>query len=621
MALRALTGAAFAWSAALLLAVSLGGCSSGSAKSCTSNDQCPAGSLCLAGTCQRPLTLTLVSPPDMTHARGTVTVEASVANFDPSMIDIVVDGQVIASMSSPFTYELDVPAKLSEGTHELKLRASAGSQTYESEAHRLVADFTAPTFVGFTPAAPARDVWLRDGVTLTFSEAMAPASVQSSIQCTWDGTAIPCGTTASSDGTKQVVRPDLTGFGDGALGISFSGPLTDLAGNEIAPGETWSGSVPVWQLPGGSGIAAIRATWDHLGPYAVLDANGLPFVVYTTPDQSPETQGQQLQAVAHFDGAHWGIVGSPFRGEYESSIDLDASGKPFVASTDGMRGNQGARSLNVWQWDGSAWTKLGASLLRASDPGTGQGVFPIIRLDPSGRPVVAWNEGGTAYVSRWTGSEWLPLGGLNTAGVQDMSSHFPRVALVLDAAGNPIVSWGEGTSGDDARVFLRRWEPSGGSGAWSAAIEPPGGSNGCFPHSLTLDAQGRPNIVCRRVENTSSYFARVLHFESWTQPQWQASPDMPVDFLDRVYGLAVDGAGVPTIGWVSSATSPTTGYATRLADGQHWQTFGGVVTAEQLGGYVQSYGNFVRGPDGTMALAFETNDAGLYQVWLKRFNR
>jgi hypothetical protein len=613
MALRALTGAAFVWSAALLLAVSLGGCSGGSAKSCTSSDQCPAGSLCLAGTCQRPLTLTLVSPADMTYARGTVTVEASVANGNVSTMEIVVDGQVIASMSSPFTYELDVAARLSEGTHELKVRAAAGAQTYESETHTLIADFTPPTLVGWTPPAPARDVWLPDGVTLIFGEAVTPASIQSSIQCTWNGTALPCNATASSDGTRHVVSPDLTGLplGVGALGISLTGAISDLAGNELAPGATWSGSVPVWQLPGGSGVASIRSRWDHTAPYAVLDANGLPFVVYTMTDPSEE-YGDQLQAVARFDGARWSIVGTPFRGEYESSIALDASGNPFVATVNGMRGNEGAGALEVWQWDGSAWTRLGESLLRAG----GRVAFPNIRVDPNGRPVVAWREDDDAYVSRWTGSEWLPLGGaLNTAAV-GQSSNFPSVALVLDAAGNPIVSWAEGT------WVLRRWDTSGG--AWSATIEAPTTSGSCVPHSLTLDAQGLPSMVCTRTES-ASYFAQVFHLESWTQLQWQASPDLSIGALDFVCGLAVDDAGVPTIGWMSSTTFPGTAFATRLADGQYWRTLGDIITAEQLGesGHFQRYGNFVGGPDGTMALAFETstNGSDIYQVWLKRFNR
>lgn len=93
---------------------------------------------------------------------------------------------------------------------------------------------------------------------------------------------------------------------------------------------------------------------------------------------------------------------------------------------------------------------------------------PVIQVDASGRPVVAFTEwvngtpvGGVTpfeqqvFVKRWNGSQWTLLGGKLNSGNNDTAG---RVRLALDASGNPVVAWTERNKtslADEAHV--KRW--------------------------------------------------------------------------------------------------------------------------------------------------------------------
>jgi len=93
---------------------------------------------------------------------------------------------------------------------------------------------------------------------------------------------------------------------------------------------------------------------------------------------------------------------------------------------------------------------------------------PVIQVDASGRPVVAFTErvngtpvGGVTpfeqqvFVKRWNGSQWTVLGGKLNSGNNDTAG---RVRLALDASGNPVVAWTERNKtslADEAHV--KRW--------------------------------------------------------------------------------------------------------------------------------------------------------------------
>ncbi|GHF40508.1 hypothetical protein GCM10017781_16430 [Deinococcus metalli] len=129
--------------------------------------------------------------------------------------------------------------------------------------------------------------------------------------------------------------------------------------------------------------------------------------------------------------------------------------------------------LWVRAWDGRAWHTLGDRL--NVRPRT-YIFLPQLRIDPAGRPVVAWLEDrqgvDTLYVSRWDGRAWRRLGGPVSAPGRLASS----VSLGFDPQGRAVVAWNEGPDGART-VRAARWNDS----HWS----PLGGALNADPHADT----------------------------------------------------------------------------------------------------------------------------------------
>lgn len=114
--------------------------------------------------------------------------------------------------------------------------------------------------------------------------------------------------------------------------------------------------------------------------------------------------------------------------------------------------------LRVRRWDGTSWQLLGGELGTA--PGN-TGMGPRLAAGPDNVPVVAWRERTPtnslyqAIAKRWTGSEWVQLGG----SISDPTRNAGTIGLAVDSTNRPIVAWNEATSGSGSRsMFARRWD-------------------------------------------------------------------------------------------------------------------------------------------------------------------
>jgi hypothetical protein len=137
-----------------------------------------------------------------------------------------------------------------------------------------------------------------------------------------------------------------------------------------------------------------------------------------------------------------------------------------------------------------SWQLVGGALNRLPAPSQ-VGVAPAIELNAAQMPIVAFNEQGNIYVSRWNGSAWTALGGaLNVAAASGSSP-----SLALDAAGEPYVAWDEGAE-FSRNVYLKRWD-----GAQWVAVGPSGGQ---FDHDPAADAR-EPQLRLRGTQPVAAW--------------------------------------------------------------------------------------------------------------------
>jgi hypothetical protein len=213
----------------------------------------------------------------------------------------------------------------------------------------------------------------------------------------------------------------------------------------------WGGSV--WEDPGISELSA----WSTEGQALALDANSLPTAVWSENDE-----------------------------------------------------------IYLRRWNGATWEELGGSASGGGVSNTYYGsIGPNIAVDADGDPSVVWIERfadhNAVYLKRWDGTAWQELGGSASGdGVNGSVSEWYSCAIVMDTAGDPIVSWrvpGERDSYGNVvthNIYLRRWD----GGAW---VEIGGSGSG---HGLGVInrefamALPRAGRLCLTWENAQAVFVR-----------------------------------------------------------------------------------------------------------------
>lgn len=277
---------------------------------------------------------------------------------------------------------------------------------------------------------------------------------------------------------EQLHAARLTGLAWHSLGgVVNEHALFNAAKPTVHPGP--DGSVWLaWEE--GSGLAHIDsylmsnwtpAGWTSPAPYALrrnLSDAGRSRAFAASPGNRPlvgwtdiGTGSRRLPSVVslrRWTGSSWQVTPyvnlDPRRPAFMPSV-APLGGRVLVAYVEGATTQS---DLWVRAWDGGRWQTLGGRLnLRPSTF-----IFlPTLRVDPAGRPVVAWledlNDLDALYVSRWEGGRWRRLGGPVSVPGQLASS----ASLGFDPQGRPVVAWNQGPDGS-RRVHAARWD----AGRW-----------------------------------------------------------------------------------------------------------------------------------------------------------
>jgi len=357
-------------------------------------------------------------------------------------------------------------------------------------------DTTPPTVTSHTPADAATNVPASDPITVTFSEALDPATVDDqTVQLAATGSvALAKSLSLSPDGRDLVVAPIAALDLPTTLTLHLGAGIQDLAGNALSP-QSWSWSLPAWLRLGDDPVSSsVNSTFIYWSMLA-LDGDGYP-VLASNEEQAPQGRVRRWNGTAWLDLPP--VVGAE-GSSLITAVQVDPDGRPVV-TWQGYLDATYEWNVYVSRFEGGAWSLVGDGLM--VNPSYYPDSSDLV-LDVDGKPVVVWSEksspGNSAtdlYVKRWNGAGWDQLGGKfevnDDAAVQD-------VRIVLDAAGNPLVGWGERFF--DAS-FVKTWNPTslswvslGGSLAASITAPAPGFLSDGTPIAAIRTVDGKVVVV------------------------------------------------------------------------------------------------------------------------------
>lgn len=480
-------------------------------------------------------TLQIVSPASNTPTNGAVTITVAFeGDTAPPVVTILGDGAVLGTIDGPAPYGGILDTKsLAEGPHVIVAEANVDGEPVRSAPITILVDRTAPTVASTTPATGAVNVVLRAPIEVTFSEPILASTFTSSAVSLQIGDGVVATTaTLSADGTKATIAiDDLTAFALPAkLTVTLAATITDSAGNALTgPVAPWSWNVPDW-------IRYAPLSSYH-PPVLAVGPDFQPVLAYTQCLANSGAGCVYPLAVAANDGQSWNTLGQLNNVFGPGSLDLDNQGHPIVAGSSSDAATGGA-TLVVAAWNGTAWDD---SIPALPIDDSFALPSPAVRLDPSGRPVVAWIQSlssttSDVAVGRWTGSQWDRSFGL--LGLPGVTSQI----LILDGNGNPIVGWNRSS-------FLSGFSAWNGT-AWSSP------RSNIFTNEpfVALDQALEPIMLDQETATVVDRYANG----TWSQ---EIAASVPVGSYSQNPHLAVTPDHEPVIAWIDTSGTAKVGLA------------------------------------------------------------
>ncbi|MCP3065495.1 Ig-like domain-containing protein [Myxococcus sp. K38C18041901] len=458
-------------------------------------------------------------------------------------MELLVDGKSVETMLPPYRLRLETHAWV-EGDHELLLRTSLGEQVFLSEPRPLRVDRTSPILVSRSPVSGERHVPAGQVIRASFSEALDPATIHGgSARLTAESRDLAGDVELSIDGRALTIHPRVRLPRDVAVHVVLDSSVTDLAGNPIQREEDgWSWTMPGFLPLGNSFSTDSPAESTPAFPEMLIPSSGLPIVAWADT-------GSRGVFVRHWTGEAWEFLGTPMKNVDASrylNAQLNTEGHPVIAWIDDL-----ASEIHVRYWTGSEWRTMGDAI---------RGLPPYLwalsmRTDGAGQWFMSFASRQEILVWKWDGASWGRIGLFPVAETSSVMAAY----MELDAAGQPLVIWGERDVMGVDRYREARWE----GGEW---VSNPSALNALGMWSWGVGVAGRP-LAATLVETGA--LIREWNGVSWSSLGTSFQERFPGGAPAAVHRFVEDpsGALVVLLGESESAGQPDTLHFRRFVEG------------------------------------------------------
>jgi hypothetical protein len=539
-------------------------------------------------------TVRLTSPSIFTtYTNATVHLTAAI---DPPLdlpIVLWLDGTIpLTTLASPSdTFDWDTRG-VSEGPHTIVAEVVFSRDSARSAAKTILVDRTPPRVIVRTPIAGATDVGLRAPIQVQFSEPIVlPSPVSTAFTISIASVSLPSRVALAVDGTAASI------WIEDPIAVSFPATVTgtiaptirDRAGNDLtASGGDWT-----WTAPDVVALPAVTVE-PNLPPAARLPALAIgsdlrPVIANAASVVSGGDLDWRIQ-VSRYEGARWRALGSP-------SADADSASRGVGLAV------RGEHPLVAWRASGpdpgevdvASWTVTGWNAFPGLVPAPGDAysiVTPIVRVAPDQPPVVLWGTCDRTFIARRTWSGWNEgFGPLPITTLPAFDGD--RFDMILDDAGDPIVSWINPTSVGHVSMWRR--------GVWVNAPD----VLGMDDPFMALDGARRPMVA---VTNGAG---GVLVQHLVDGDDWQLLPVARLPPHAKHLKIGAGATGLPVIAYFDAQTS-SIGLA--RWNGQQWDTRAFAFAPNA----VDQVPQLVVDRDGTAWLGWR-DDTDQFHVWMSNY--
>ena len=586
--------------------------------------------------------VSITSPAADVIVKEPVTYQVLVEGGLPDSVVLLLDGEPLASLVPPFSYEWDVKF-ISPGEHVFVARATVRDAVFVSPPRTLTVDCDCEAELAVSITIPSADLFVaREAAIQVLVEGGRPDRVelvrdgavllqmQAPYSFTWD-------VRTETEGPHSLVARAWIG------GRSFESAPRRVVVDRTPP--VWTGRVPASGFENAwVGDHLVMTFSEPLQPHTVhagsvgFSVDGSPLDVglelgpdgrtilawFTGPVRSvPSTAVGRLSssitdragnsldpATWRFRLPDWQLVGddawirSSRSNLAKPALAVRPDGRPLVARI----GDPPKPLLTVGEWTGYAWADIRG---RFEEPGSAGTLHASIAVDAGREPVVSAVEYDARfnrlYVKRWNGIAWDTLGG----DLRVDEAAFPRTSsLAILPTGEPIVAWVE-DGGTVCGLYVKSWTAT----SWA----PLGGAicanSSAFVHSLslTVDGEGRPLIAWS--EQGPGSPRMTVRVRRWTGSSWD-DVGMPVNRA-TIYGgfepvVRVDATDAPVVAWWEEGSIESSLFAVRW-DGSGWAELGATLAVR-----IESF-DLARGRDGNPVIAWVAYEGAAQVARVRRW--
>ena len=340
-----------------------------------------------------------------------------------------------------------------------------------------------------------------------------------------------------------------------------------------------------WATVGQAGISANKATDISLA----VSATGTAYVAY-----NDTMLGVTVQ---RFNGTSWELVGAAgFSPSAIPRLTIDSTGKPLVVFVDGTH-------AQAMRFDGQSWVTSGQMDFSPNNAFAGSLVAAGGRLY-SAFGILVGNDNPKVF--EYNGTTWTILPP-NPANLFDQLNYHWSSSLAVDGTGAPYIATADGSA--SGRATVTKWDGTSWVRVGSAGFSEGGETQGAAVHlpALAFDSTNHPYLAYIQDQSGPEPRVSVMKNNGAGWALVGAAGISPPAVESSI--LVVDSLDIPFVSYVhtNGAVFPV---EVLKFDGVAWVPTGpggGAAVGVTTDAFSSS---FVKGPSGTLYLAFADHSAG-----------